>query len=346
MSSKSALIIVAAVLAVAMAGMMMFSTDSEAAVFNDEPAVSDIEMDSEPMVLGSDMRTESPVTNIDRGQGNGHAVPGHSADSRDKGPCEKHDTEPVKMSERESGQATVGDQIQSEQSEEPQCGPAFAGSMDAEPMPDGFGPRAPGHDDGPRGQAGMGPARDAQSSRTIVIPEKESSESEEESAEKTVEEYEKAYYEKKELEEQGETVTVIDENMYSGLEAAIVNAMQEILNGAVQIEDSTPDFLMQVIIVLETENSSAADVVRDILDKRFFGTEVQTEFQQPNSRSKEDLDDDMESDPVYIDEESEEEDDVPLVFGTVVMIGGDCTAEYADSEFPVRYDNRGVSVAI
>ena len=167
--------------------------------------------------------------------------------------------------------------------------------------------------------------------------------------ERLVEEYEKAYKEKKEFEGKGVSVEVHDSNVYSGLQEELVDAMRKVLDAPVP-EDSDEGFLMQVLTVLEAEGSSAAEFVRSVLDARFFGTDAQSELQLPSGRSKDDREeeDDIGSDPVQVEETDEEEPEEPGCPGNHEegMDSVHAPTFGADALFSVRFDDRGDSVAI
>ncbi len=293
MSSKSTYLIIAAVLAAAIAGMMMISVDSEAAIPDDTASFSDAALPEEDQDRERIQHDEFPSNPV----------------------------EPEFM----------------------MTGPGMAGGEPPRPV-SGQCPM----DSADKGPRGMGPAPDNKPrDHVIVIPEhKDATSSEQSSTKQIVEEYEQAYYESVDLKDKSETVVIVDNNTYTDEQAEIVSVMRGLIDGTIQVQEEIPDFLMQVVEVLESVDSSAAQSVKDILDERFFGREVIAEFQQPTPRSKEDLEDDMGSDPVYIYEESDEEDDVPDFFGTVDEIDWASPVETMDTTLCVQYYDRGNSVAI
>ncbi len=162
----------------------------------------------------------------------------------------------------------------------------------------------------------------------VVVVTKESS-----SIEEVIEEYEKAYYEKQ---ESSAEVVVIDDNEYTAEEAEIVDAMKAVLEGPA----TDADFLTSVMGVLESRDElSAADVVKEVLDKRHSGMRPHKEV-APDQKSKDDDDekDDMNSDPVVIEEP--EEEGIPEVFDVPDLTTEDDTSAAVGADFRFVTDNR------
>ncbi len=153
------------------------------------------------------------------------------------------------------------------------------------------------------------------------------------STEDVIEEYEKAYYDRQVSDTE---VVVVDNNEYSGELAEIVDAMNKVLGSPV----SDCDFLTMVVNVLVSEDKlSSADAVREIQDRRFNEVRFHAEPRNGEQKSKDDdADDDINSDPVYIDES--EEDDAPVIFYAPALVetGSVFAESFADP--CVRSDNR------
>ena len=188
------------------------------------------------------------------------------------------------------------------------------------------------------------PGFGAHAPKAVEIPKKDVPPKTEE----IIEEYEKAFKEKKDQKEDGNPVIVIDHNVYSGEEAVIVSAMQEVLDRQV----FEADFLVQVIDVLESKGEvKAADTVRAVLDSRFVEVSAVVGMQQSgNGKSKDgsdDAEDDM-SDPVSVEDAEDEEEESPMVFDSPSDNGVGVLADSmsAGMNFCVCYDDRGRSAAI
>ncbi len=180
--------------------------------------------------------------------------------------------------------------------------------MDGMTPPDGFGP---GHAD-----------------RVVVVVKNDSS-----SIEGVIEEYERAYQEKQ---ESNAEVVVVDDNEYTAEEAEIVDAMKEVLRSPA----TDADFLTSVMGVLESEDKlSAADVVKEVLDKRHSGMRPHKEV-APDQKSKDDdeEEDDMNSDPVYVEESDEE--GIPEVFDVPDLMTEDLSFAGSGADFCFGSDNR------
>ncbi len=309
MSSKSVLIVIAAVLAAAVVGLISFSSDSDAAPSDFGPldGYSTGSYDSVPAF------PELP---------SGDAAPVHH-----RGPAKSSDRFPDEPPEGPQMLSAAGSSASSASSSSPYgpFGPEADGmrpGMDRaglrmSPMDWGMPPGGPGH------------RMSGEDDAVVVVIDGGSS-----SIEDVIEQYEQAYYGKT---ENGSAVIVVDDNEYAGEQAEIVDAMKKVLKSP----DFGGDFLVQVIDVLVSEDKlSSADAVKDIVDRRFFGFRGHHELIPDQKSREEDVEeDDMNSEPVYVDE-SEEEDDAPLVFDAPVLMEAEGVPDTIVSESPTRLDYR------
>ncbi len=324
-----------AVLAVAILGMTMISADSEAVALKDMPTGAEAIQD-QPIEMVSPTPVDEPKTNY----------PVHEAPESNVGPAPEQSVtgpmqEPSPLIEKEPMMP------EPEQEMKDQKEPHLSEKDDDVRGPEPFGPRnIPQMTDVPMERnepADTEPLSGKVSDQRIVKI------SENSTTEEIIEEYEKVFYENKSPEKK-RTIEIIDDNTYSEEVKNIVSAMREVIESDDQNVTSEVDFLILVIDKLESKGDSvAADIVKTILDQRFFGVQVQAEVQQPSPRSKEDLideiEDDIITDPVSI-EDDEVEEDVPAFLDISDMVEGEFSFVPADMNVDVRYDNRGQSVAI
>lgn len=354
MSFKSAMLILAAILAVAMTGMTAFTADSEAAVFDEEFFGNEQRFGSEPQIsapiqepvqsepANQEQMTTEPMSLNDGPVTDRHEVvmdaPAIMDDRSIQEPMES--TSPEFGPDRPMGGSGYEQEARQEPPMVDQLGPETFGTPFAYNGPQfGEGPAVHEYFSTPEPENGA-------PDRIIDLPKRDR----ESSTEEVIKDYEKAYYEKKDLESKGKVVVVNDTNQYSEEQTEIVEAMKEIIDDS-SSELGETDFLMKLIERLKLKsNYGAADLVRNILDERFFGPKVHAELQPNGSRSKGDSDDedDMNADPFQIVDVSEEESDVPAFLG--VTEGKESSEEdsfqSADMNFCVRYDDRGCCVAI
>ncbi len=309
MPSKSVLIVITAVLAVAVVGLISVSSDSDAAPsdFGLMGGYASESCDSEPAF------PEHP---------SGDAAPVHRHGHM--GPADRFSNEPL------NGSAMLS---------------AAGSSATSSPSTSAYGPMGPGADGMRSGtdrwgfrmfsaDMGMppgGPGHHAfeDDDAVIVVIDGGSS-----SIEDVIEQYEQAYYEKS---ENSTPVIVVDDNDYAGDQADIVDAMKQVLRSS----SVGGDFLVQVMDILVSENkTSSADAVKDIVDRRFFGFRGHHELVPDQKYREEDADeDDMNSEPVYVDE-SEEEDDAPVVFDAPILMEAEGVMDDIVEDRPIRLDYR------
>ena len=161
--------------------------------------------------------------------------------------------------------------------------------------------------------------------------------------ERIIDDFEVVFKEKRDLESQGRTVEVVDDNEYADIQAEVVTVMMDIIDSDTD-DISEEGFLPALLVELETRDmASAASTVRDMLEYRASEEMATTGVLLPGSKSKdgpEDDEDDINAAPYRFDEAADDDEESFFIDTPIFTDDGDVPI-LTSNDLSVRPVDRG-----